>query len=766
MKIKLLPILPVLILAISCSRNDAFSYGIVPEPHSVEYGNGAFKLDGNATVTYSDAVLENEAGWASKYIKDETALELAAVAGENGDIRMSIDSGLSAEQYVLDINSKGVNIVGGSPAGVFYGVQTLRKCIASAGDKLPAVHIEDWPAFGYRGAHFDVCRHFFTVDEVKTYLDMMALHNMNELHWHITEDQGWRIEIKKYPRLVEIGSRRDETLIGRPVNAKTDLYDGTPYGGYYTQDEVRGILKYAESLHIDVIPEIDLPGHMQAALAAYPELGCTGGPYKVWTKWGVSEDVLCAGNPKIYDFLDDVLDEIMDLFPSKYVHVGGDECPKVRWHNCPKCNAFMAELGLKDDEHHSKEDKLQSYVMKHVSDHITARGRTVIGWDETLEGGAAPGSIIMSWRGEAGGIEAAKAGHDVIMTPSNYLYFDHYQTTDTENEPLAIGGFSSVRKVYETSPVPSALNAEEAKHIIGIQANLWTEYIPDFKQVQYMVLPRWAALSENQWGDQAQKNYDDFLKRLPVMMGIYAKYGYNYAKHVYDIDGRVFYDVESHAVKVDLNALDNDGIYYTVDGSAPDANSRKYNGILTISSTADFKASAMRDGKMGNIFEEKVYFNKATAHDVVLETTPHRNYTYNGAEMLVDGLRGGNTRYNSGRWLGFIKNPIIAVIDLGSATEISKVTASMMAGTGDGIFDAANMTVSVSDDGKIFNEVAKDEYPELEGEVYKLMEHVISFEPVKTRYVKVQINPYETAPAWSPYAGTSQFLFIDEIAID
>ena len=404
--------------------------------------------------------------------------------------------------------------------------QTLRKSIPVAQGvdiALPAVEINDYPRFSYRGAHLDVSRHFFPVDSVKRFIDMLALHNMNRFHWHLTEDQGWRIEIKKYPKLTEIGAWRDRTVIGR----NTEEYDNTRYGGFYTQEQAKEIVKYAGERYITVIPEVDLPGHMLAALAAYPEMGCTGGPYEVCPRWGVFEDVLCIGNEKSMQFLEDVMAEIIDIFPSKYIHIGGDEAPRTRWEKCPKCQARIRTEKLKADKNHTAEDRLQSYCMTRIEKLLNSKGRQIIGWDEILEGDVAPNATVMSWRGSAGGIKAAQLGHDVIMTPNDYCYFDYYQSEDTRHEPFAIGGFVPLEKVYSLNPTAS-LTEEQAKHILGTQANLWTEYIPTSEQVEYMVLPRMAALAEVQWTQLEKKDYTNFTTRLAGLIGLYRRDGLNY----------------------------------------------------------------------------------------------------------------------------------------------------------------------------------------------------------------------------------------------
>ena len=528
----------------SCQQPAATAdYRIVPCPQQIDTTANkgeSFVLNSRTKIVYPEGneKMGRNAQFLSEYISKMVHLNLQTTTEAKDNNVILLQTGLESdnpEAYSLKVTPDQIIIQGASEAGTFYGIQTLRKTLPASEKKsnveFPSATIEDSPRFGYRGAHFDVARHFFTIEEVKEYINMMALHNMNRLHWHITDDQGWRIEIKKYPKLTEVGSQREETLIGH-ASERPERFDGKPYGGFYTQEEAKEIVAYAAERYITVIPEVDLPGHMQAALTAYPELGCTGGPYKVWTKWGISEEVLCAGNDKALQFLDDVFTEIMQIFPAQYIHIGGDECPKVRWEKCPKCQARIKAEGIRSDKTHTKEQYLQTFVMQHVASFLEKHGRKIIGWDEMLEGNAIPGATIMSWRGEKGGIQAAQSGHDVIMTPNTYLYFDYMQSKDKENEPLGIGGYIPVKKVYEYSPIPESLSVEESKHIIGVQANLWTEYIATFDHVQYMVLPRWAALSENQWTCSSHKNYRDFLNRLEALMRVYKAEGYNFAKHV------------------------------------------------------------------------------------------------------------------------------------------------------------------------------------------------------------------------------------------
>ena len=514
-----------LILACSsCGVETTANYQVIPLPQEVALSQESpFNLNDGTIIAYPEhnELLKRNAEFLAEYISQSTGhtLQTEALApgseAPKGAITLGLDPAIgNREGYVLTVKADRVTLNGQTENGVFYGIQTLRKSIPAETKAtsilLPAGSIQDEPRFSYRGMHLDVGRHFFPIEFIKKYIDLLALHNMNTFHWHLTEDQGWRIEIKKYPKLTEIGAWRDRTVIGR----NTEEYDNTRYGGFYTQEQAKEIVKYAGERYITVIPEVDLPGHMLAALAAYPEMGCTGGPYEVCPRWGVFEDVLCIGNEKSMQFLEDVMAEIIDIFPSKYIHIGGDEAPRTRWEKCPKCQARIRTEKLKADKNHTAEDRLQSYCMTRIEKLLNSKGRQIIGWDEILEGDVAPNATVMSWRGSAGGIKAAQLGHDVIMTPNDYCYFDYYQSEDTRHEPFAIGGFVSLEKVYSLNPTAS-LTEEQAKHILGTQANLWTEYIPTSEQVEYMVLPRMAALAEVQWTQLKRKIIQTSLPDWP-----------------------------------------------------------------------------------------------------------------------------------------------------------------------------------------------------------------------------------------------------------
>lgn len=755
----------------STAAGQTADFNIIPRPQQVNVSNDApFTLNAKTVISLgtNNQDMKRNANMLASYIEQTTGIRPAVGKSKNGAaIVLTIDKTIAnAEGYKLDADAKQIRIAGASAAGVFYGIQTLRKSLPLVNGKaskvsIPAVHITDAPRFAYRGTHLDVSRHFVTADSVRQFIDMLALHNINRFHWHLTDDQGWRIEIKKYPLLTQIGSKRAQTVIGH----NSGKYDGKPYSGFYTQKQIRDIVKYAADRYITIVPEIDLPGHMQAALAAYPDMGCTGGPYEVWQKWGVSDNVLCAGNDKTLTFIDNVLKEITQLFPSKYIHVGGDECPKTQWQKCPKCQARIKALNLEAKDGHSAEERLQSYIITHASNYLKSLGRNTIGWDEILEGGLAEGATVMSWRGESGGIAAAKQHHDVVMTPNSYLYFDYYQSLDKANEPLAIGGYLPLETVYSYEPMPKELTADEARHIIGVQANIWTEYMPTFKQIQYMALPRLAALSEVQWSQPALKDYNSFTNRLTEFTHLYDRLGYNYAKHLYNVAIQVDSDNKWREILIHMTTAGNAEIRYTLDGTEPTANSTLYTGAIVLQKSAKIRAAAFRDGKRSSVTSQDISFNKATACPVELLQPTHKNYTYKGGATLTDGLL-GDKGFGTGRWLGFSGNDLEAVIDLKQNTDVSSVSLNTCVDKGSWIFDARNIEVSVSADGKSFTKVASKSLPALEEQTPdNIYTYELTFPQTTTRYVKLTATSEHNIPEWHGGKGKPAFLFVDEISI-
>ncbi len=786
-------------LTVSCdgqgSKNRGTSnYNTVPLPNEITVAEGEpFVLSKSTLVTYpaGNEKMQRNAEFLAEFlelscgIKPTVGAEMAEAdvdgaktgEGETGGAKsaktakgntIALSVGLQHEKneaYRIEVDAQSIRVDGASEAAVFYAIQTLRKAMPVGNYRsvsFAPVTINDAPRFGHRGMMLDVSRHFQPVSFVKKFVDLLALHNLNRFHWHLTEDQGWRIEIESYPKLTEIGAYRDGTVIGR----NTGEYDTIRHGGFYTKEELREVVDYAAERYITVIPEVDLPGHMLAALTAYPELGCTGGPYEVAREWGVFDDVLCPGNEATFTFLEAVLTEVMEIFPSEYIHIGGDEAPKVRWEQCPRCQARIKELGLRDRDGHTAEHYLQSYVTTRVEKFLNEQGRRIIGWDEILEGELAPNATVMSWRGMGGGIQAAQMGHDVIMTPTTYCYFDYYQSRDTEREPLAIGGYVPLSLVYSFEPVPEALAEEEQKHILGAQANLWTEYIKTPEHVEYMTLPRLDAMCEVQWVEPGNKDYDQFLERLSRMFPLYDKLGYNYATHLFDVDAKLTANFNTNALDVEFTTIDDAPVYYTLDGTEPNQSSLPYEHKFSISEDAELKAIAIRDGKGSRVFNETIRVSKSSFKPVELLTSPASNYEYEGAGMLVDALQGNSTNYRTGRWIGFQGSDLVAVIDMLQSTEVSSLTVRNAVVTGDWIFDASKIVLEASDDGSSYTLVTEETVVDVHTSHWAdISVHSLSFEPTAARYFKVTVQP-TTMPAWHPGSGNKAFIFVDEIQLN
>lgn len=594
-----------LLLGLGCKEapKQITTQPIIPLPKSIKTLEGHFHVNDQTVIVYKS--LDYQGRKVTEYLQtliaEPTGWQLAILTELPDDnfIHLKIDQTFNktSGSYAIHSDATGITISSATSQGLFYGIQSLRQLfppeiesssiIDSVKWIIPAVVIEDEPRFNYRGMHLDVGRHYFSVDFIKKYIDLMAMHKMNFFHWHLTEDQGWRIEIKKYPKLSQIASKRKETLIGHGARPPFE-YDNKPYGGYYTHEEVREIVKYAADRFITIIPEIELPAHSLAALAAYPELGCTGGPYEVATRWGSFEDIFCAGNEHTFQFLEDVLSEVIDLFPGPYIHIGGDECSKFRWKNCPKCQHRVRSEKLKSD------DQLHSYFIKRIQKFLMRKNRQLIGWDEVLDGDIYPGATIMSWRGETGGIKAAKMGYNVIMTPNSHLYFDHYQT-DPQSEPLAIGGYSTLESVYNYEPVPYELSEEEAQYIIGAEGLLWTEYIKTPDYAEYMVLPRAIALAEVCWSPKEKRDWQSFRKRLEKHFKrldyLDVNYYYEVPKPISKSQNIGFVD----ATQISLGyPIDDIEIRYTTDGSEPNENSILYNTPITVHSSGTIKAISIK----------------------------------------------------------------------------------------------------------------------------------------------------------------------------
>ena len=759
----------------SCGSHDP-QIAIVPYPNHLEAGRGTYRVT-DRPVTCDSRTDERTqravVGFAARLATVTGGTNPVTVADEMpaSGIRFVTDESLPAEGYELNVDGEGIEVRASQFPGFLYALQSLGQLLPAAvygtepapdaAWEVPCVKIADAPRFAYRGMHLDVARHFFSVDEVKRYIDVMAIHKLNTLHWHLTDDQGWRIEIKRYPELTAVGSIRKATV----VRKEWGTYDGTPYGGFYTQDEIRDVVKYAADRGITVIPEIDLPGHMLAALTAYPELGCTGGPYEVWGRWGVADDVLCPGREKTFEFLEGVLTEVMELFPSEYIHIGGDECPKVRWEKCPRCQAKIRQLGLKDDGEHTAEHYLQSYVTDRIGKFLAQHGRRIIGWDEILEGRAPSDAVVMSWRGSEGGIAAAKLGHDVIMTPNSHFYFDYYQSLDTDAEPFGIGGYIPMEQVYSYDPAFPELTPEQQKHILGVQANLWTEYVLSDEHLEYMLLPRLAALSEVQWCQPETKDWNRFIGSFR-MDEIYSQMGYEFAKHIFGVTASYAVDPEKGGVVMTLTTQGGAPIRYTLDGSDPTASSPLYKAPVTIGESCTFKAAALREGMQTPVYARKFDFNKATGRRIALNAAPTLKYTYGGASLLVDGYRGGPV-YSNGAWIGFLNEPLDVTIDMQGAKPYSAVTVESLVEKGEWVFPPSSVGVYLSDDGSEFTEAALMSVPqETAGSPDGVKPFKVLFPETSARYLRVVARTVDPIPAWHGAAGQKAHMFVDEIIVE
>ena len=664
--------------------------------------------------------------------------------------KLTNKSKLNKEFYSIEISPKQIHIKSYTEQGYFLAIQTLIQLFEThKNGSISALKIEDEPKFQWRGMHLDVCRHFFNVEEVKQYIDYLAMYKLNTFHWHLTDDQGWRIEIKKYPKLTQIGSKRKESMIGAYVD---DTFDRRPYGPYfYTQEQIKDVVKYAQDRHITVVPEIEMPGHALAALSAYPELACTKGPFESATKWGVFDDVFCPKD-ETFTFLENVLDEVIALFPSQYIHIGGDECPKTRWKECAHCQELIKMHNLKD------EHGLQSYFIQRIEKYVNSKGRKIIGWDEILEGGLAPNAAVMSWTGIKGGIEAAKANHFAVMTPGSYCYFDHYQG-DPQTEPNAFGGFTPLDKVYSYNPIPAELNAEQSKYILGVQANLWTEYILDFKQVQYMIFPRLFALSELGWGTSKPDNYKEFENRVVEHFKILDKMKINYAKSIYNISGKVI--SSNNTVSYELSTSQNpNGIKYTIDGSEPKANSTAYQNPIPVSKVMTIKSAYFENEELKSaVSSQNFTTSKTTGKKITLEHQPSENYSFGGVFTLVDGII-GNVKQLGKTWLGFQGKDVVATIDLGEKTKFSEVYFNTLDNKGSWIHLAKSATVFVSDDGKNFKsikEIGKEDILSVKGKIN------LKVGNQNAKFIKIKIENAGIIPAGNPGADSKAWLFVDEI---
>lgn len=753
MKYKILTLL-LLISVISLAQQNL---NLIPKPQNIEYHSGSFVMN-SKTVIQADKN-SFEAKYLQQIIKQQLGLNLEITTSSKSKFKIVFLTKIIEEKktfkewYNLSISKNEVVINATEAHGIFYGIQTLIQLLPlekSLEIKIPCLSITDEPKFLWRGMHLDVCRHFFPKDFIKKYIDYLAMYKINTFHWHLTDDQGWRIEIKKYPKLTEVGAWRNGSMIGHYTD---QTFDDIRYGGFYTQEEIKEIVAYAKERHITIIPEIEMPGHALAALASYPEFSCTGGPFDVGKTWGVLEDVFCP-KAETFTFLENILTEVMALFPSEYIHIGGDESPKVRWKACPHCQKRIKDENLKD------EHELQSYFIQRIEKFVNSKGRKIIGWDEILEGGLAPNAAVMSWRGTEGGIAAAKQKHFVVMSPGSHCYFDHYQG-EPKNEPIAFGGYTNVEKVYSFNPIPKELSEEQSKYILGAQANLWTEYINTPGHVEYMLFPRIAALSEVVWGTSNPKEYKEFEKRLISHFEIYDKKGINYSKAIFEVTSKV--QPAEHGVAFELKSANPNGIKYTTDGSEPNTNSISYEKPILVTKNQTIKAAYFENGKAKSAAIEQPFFiTKSTGKKIELVHQPHENYGIGGSFTLVDGMKGNPSKFGRD-WLGFWGKDMNATINLGKTETISKISINTLSSEGSWIYYPKSIGISVSNDGENYYSTAIVSSKEIKENKGKI---VVKFDKQNVQFIKVIAENNGIISDGNPGAGSNSWLFVDEISVE
>ena len=753
---------------------------IIPQPVQYAAGSGVFTLDrrtflavvsGPPEVPFAAAYLSGRLRLATGY---PVPLRMNVPLPRMNVIVFEYVAGntLGMEEYTLEVKHDKVHIRASSDAGHWYAVQTLLQLLPPAVFRtktqpdvrwtIPCLTIHDGPRFSWRGMHLDVSRHFFPKEFIRTFIDLLAMHKMNTFHWHLTDDQGWRIEIKKYPRLTSVGAWRADR-----GDTHWDLCEpqrpGEPatYGGFYTQDDIRELVQYAQQRNVTIVPEIEMPAHTTAALAAYPEYSCTGGPFSVTTGalWPIT-DIFCAGNDSTFMFLQDVLSEVMDLFPGQYIHIGGDEADKTNWKTCPKCQARMKQEGLAD------EHALQSYFIKRIEKFVVSKNRRLIGWDEILEGGLAPQATVMSWRGMEGGLAAARLGHDVVMTPGSHCYFNSYQGKP-EFEPLAGGGYLPLRKVYSFEPVSDSLSEKEAGHILGGQACLWTEFVADPRHAEYMMLPRLAAMAEVLWSPKKRRDEKSFFSRVDTQLRRYEAGGYNVAKSLYMVSMTSVLDVAKKQVLVSLaNESGNTPIRYTIDGSTPTATSPLYKGPFAAKKTLEVQAVSVRNGKLlGPPTKHRIRVHKAVACRVAVKV-PFQKYTGGGDFALTNGIL-GTRAYDDGNWQGYEQSDLDATIDLGAIVSVSNVTAHFLQDHHAWIFGPKAVQFEISEDGKTFMSIGRFDMPvPTAAQEVKILEFAQPVTSAKVRYIRVFAHNTGICPDWHIGKGGKAWLFVDEIVVE
>lgn len=719
---------------------------LIPQPEKVEWQPEYFELLSNTSLIGASSTL-NE--YFKENLKSLSGLSLKSNRYKESknqivlNINPILDT-LNSEAYTLTISKQQVKITGASDEGLFRGIQTFFQMIPVSAKsnkntgviKIRCCLIQDKPVFVWRGLNLDCCRHFMSKEFVKRYLDILAYYKFNRLHWHLTEDQGWRIEIKKYPKLTEVGAWRKEA-------------NDSIYGGFYTQDDIREIVAYAKERFIIVVPEIELPGHSIASLASYPENSCTGGPFEVSTIWGVRKDIYCAGRDSTFTFLQNILDEVMILFPDQYIHIGGDEAPKDRWKDCYKCQARIKSEDLQD------EGELQSYFIKRIANYLESKYKKIIGWDEILEGGLAPGAIVQSWRGLQGAIDAAKSKHYAISSPTSHTYFDY----DPDNLDL--------RTVYSFEPVPTELTSEESNYILGGEANMWTENAPQ-ETIDSKLFPRLLALAEVLWKNPQDKNYDAFYSRVQHAYKDLEALGIEYGRETKVIQPSTNWIESEHTFEVSvINGQKGAILRYTLDGSTPDSTSILYSNPVKIDKTSILKIAAFM-GNQSVIAEQSLdfIFHKALGAKIKLCNNYHENYQSGGTNSVINGMKGSNN-FRDGLWQGYEGVNFEVAIDLGSEQEISSVTPSFFFDSNSWIFLPEKVTIAIAQKPDNFTDeiILKNDIPQKSSEII-IKDFAAEFGGKQARYIRVQAENIKKCPEWHPGVGGLAWLFIDEIVVE
>ncbi|MDL2142499.1 family 20 glycosylhydrolase [Flavobacterium tructae] len=742
---------------------------IIPKPKQLVLKQGNFQFSATTKFVVSDdaqkeivTVLINKFGSAAGFRP-----EISNKIPKSNYVQFKVDTALKNEAYLLEVNKENITITAKGSAGFIYGLESIRQLLPESIEskssikgvkwEIPTLTITDEPRFQWRGLMLDLSRHFFDKSYILETIDRLAMLKMNVLHLHLVDDQGWRIEIKKYPKLTEVGAWRVDQE-NAPWNARqlTNPDEKGTYGGFLTQEELKEIVKYAAAKNIEIIPEIEMPAHVSSAIAAYPELACFNQRIGVPSGglWPIT-DIYCAGKETTFEFLQNVIEEVMEIFPSKYIHIGGDEATKTNWEKCPNCQKRMKDNGLKDAH------ELQSYFVKRMEQYINSKGKKIIGWDEILEGGLAPEATVMSWRGTVGGTEAAKQGHDVIMSPESPCYFNFYQGPQNE-EPLAFDAFNPLNKVYEFDPVVDSMTPQEASHVLGGQANLWAEYITSPKASEYMIFPRLAALSEVLWSTKENRDWNSFTSRLPSLLQRYDYLGINYAKSAYLVTSSAVADLDKKVINVTLkNEFPNSDIRYVLGDKNIDDKAIKYTNPIAVKGTTILKASLFQDNKpVGRIFTDTIVFHKAVGHKVNYVTPYNDSYKGDGALGMVNTIR-GSKNFHDGQWQAWLVKDMEIVIDLEIEQSIEKVTVGTLESQGAGIYFPIQVTVLVSKDGTNYKGVGKINRPFAVNVNSELKDFKINFEKQEVRFVKVIATNLKKSPT-----GSSSWLFVDEIVVD